>query len=228
MAPAGHNRPVTNDGLRVRPESWKIDRLPSTSHRGILTMSTVRAGNQAALVVVDVQVSVVAEAWETTRVVNNVARVVERAREQLVPVIWVQHDDKELVRDSPSWQLVPELVPAQGEARIYKHFESSFEETGLEAELARIGATHIVLAGAATNWCIRATAYGALDRGYDLTLVKDAHTTKSLELENGPKIEAPSVVADLNVAMKWISYPGRKNGTATAEEVDFATPGGVR
>jgi hypothetical protein len=26
--------------------------------------------------------------------------------------------------------------------------------------------------------------------------------------------------------MTWLSYPGRRNGTATAEEVDFATPGG--
>jgi hypothetical protein len=84
-----------------------------------------------------------------------------------------------------------------------------------------------VLAGAATNWCIRATAYGALDRGYDLTLVKDAHTTESLELENGA-MEASSIVQELNIAIKWLSYPGRANGTATAEEVDFAVPGGSR
>ena len=80
----------------------------------------------------------------------------------------------------------------------------------------------IVLAGAATNWCIRATAYGALDRGYDLTLIKDAHTTGTIELVGGARIEAESVVNDLNVAMKWLSYPGRRNSTATAEEVVFA------
>jgi nicotinamidase-related amidase len=84
------------------------------------------------------------------------------------------------------------------------------------------------LAGAATNWCIRATAYGALDRGYDLTLIKDAHTTGSMELDDGVKIEAASVIHDLNIAMSWLSYPGRTNGTATAEAIDFATPGGMR
>ena len=73
-----------------------------------------------------------------------------------------------------------------------------------------------------------ATAYGALDRGYDLTLIKDAHTTGTIQLENGSKIEAASVVQEFNFAMTWVSYPGRKNGTATAEEVDFATPGGKR
>jgi nicotinamidase-related amidase len=101
-------------------------------------------------------------------------------------------------------------------------------ETALEEQLARLGATHIALAGAATNWCIRATAYGALDRGYDLTLVKDAHTTGTIELGNGASIAAANIIHELNIAMTWLSYPGRKNGTATAEAIDFGTPGGVR
>jgi nicotinamidase-related amidase len=191
-------------------------------------MSTVRSGNQPALVVVDVQVGVMADAWEAPRVIDNVARTVERAREQGVPIVWVQHESDELPRESEQWQLVPQLKPAAGEARVHKKYESSFEATQLEEELARIGATHIVLAGAQTNWCIRATAYGALDRGYDLTLVKDAHTTPGIDLGDGGRIEAASIVKDLNVAMTWIAYPGRRSGTATAEQVDFAAPGGKR
>ncbi len=190
-------------------------------------MSTVRPGNQPVLLVVDVQMHVVAEAWDRTRIIANVARAVTRAREQGVPVIWVQHDSDEMPRDSAAWQLVPELVPLAGEARIYKRFESSFEDTTLESELARVGATHIVLAGAMSNWCIRATAYATLDRGYDLTLLKDAHTTSAIDLGNGTRIEPAGIVTDLNVAMKWISYPGRKNGIASVEEVDFAVAGGA-
>ena len=140
--------------------------------------------------------------------------------------IWVQHSDGELAHGSPAWQWAPELKPAQGEPLIHKHFNSAFEQTTLDEHLARLGATHIVLAGAATNWCIRATAYGALDRGYDLTLVNDAHTTGSIEMGNGAKIDAADIVQELNVGMTWVSYPGRKNGTASAEEVDFAAPGG--
>ena len=191
-------------------------------------MATVRAGNKPVMMVVDVQVGVVEGAWEAQRVVGNVARAVERARAQGVPVIWVQHSDDDLVRDSAQWQWAPELVPAPGETRIHKNFNSSFEATSLDAELEKLGATHITLAGCASNWCIRATAYGALERGYDLTLVKDAHTTRTMPLENGAKLEASSVIADLNIAMTWLSYPGRINGTAKAEEVDFSKPGGVR
>jgi nicotinamidase-related amidase len=187
-------------------------------------MATVREGNKRVLLVVDVQVGVVRDAWDRRRVVDNVSRVVGRARAEGVPVIWVQHSDEDLQYGSPGWQWVPELVPGHGEPLIHKHFNSSFEQTTLEDELARFGATHIALAGAATNWCIRATAYAALDRGYDLTLIKDAHTTGTIELDGGAKIEAKSIVDELNIAMTWLSYPGRTNGTASAEEAEFGTP----
>jgi len=188
-------------------------------------MATVRAGNRSVMMVVDMQVGVIADAWDAHRIVGNVARSVERARAAAVPVIWVQHDDDELRRDSPAWQLAPELVPAAGEPIVHKRFNSSFEATSLETELAQRGATRIVLAGAATNWCIRATAYGALDRGYDLTLVEDAHTTTTMQLDDGVTIDAATLVRDLNIAMRWLSYPGRQNAVARADAVDFVQPG---
>ena len=191
-------------------------------------MAKVREGHQGVLLIVDVQVGVVQEAWDAQRIVGNIDRAVQRARSQGVPVIWVQHGDDELVHGSAPWQWAPPLVPAPGETLIHKHFNSSFEETMLDAELARLSATHITLAGAATNWCIRATAYAALERGYDLTLVSDAHTTTTMVPDDGPPIEAASLVQDLNLAITWLSYPGRRNGSALAEQVNFALPGGVR
>jgi nicotinamidase-related amidase len=187
-------------------------------------MATVREGRKGVLLVVDVQVGVMNEAWDAPRVIRNVVRAVERARAQGVPVIWVQHSDEELAHGSPEWQWVPELTPAEGELRIHKRFNSSFEQTALDAHLAELGATHVALAGAATNWCIRATAYGALERGYDVTLIKDAHTTVPLDLDDGTRLEAASVIEELNTAMRWLSYPGRASSAAAAEEIDFAAP----
>ena len=184
-------------------------------------MASIREGKKPVLLVVDVQVDVVTGAWDSERIVGNVALAVEQARAQDVPVIWVQHADEDLVQGSPGWQWAPELVPAAGEQLIHKNFNSSFEQTSLDDDLAKLGATHIVLAGCATNWCIRATAYGALERGYDLTLLKDAHTTKTMDLENGVKLDAATLIEDLNTAMTWLSYPGRKNATAKAEDVSF-------
>lgn len=191
-------------------------------------MATIREGSKGVLVIVDVQVGVMSDAWEAARIIHNVACAVERARSQGVPVLWVQHTDEELVSGSPHWQWVPELTPAPGEPLLHKQFNSAFEQTALEEELAKLDATHISLAGAATNWCIRATAYGALERGYDVTLIKDAHTTGTIELNNGVTIEAAHVIEELNIVMNWVSYPGRTNGTATAEKADFANPGGTQ
>ena len=191
-------------------------------------MAVIRQGNQAVLLIVDVQVGVMRDAWQAAQVIQNINMAVERARSQAVPVIWVQHSDNELVYDSPDWKLVPELSPAADDIQIHKQFNSAFEQTPLEETLARLGATHIVLAGAATNWCIRATAYGALERGYDLTLIKNAHTTGTMELEDGTRIKAADIIHELNIVMTWLSYPGRKNGTASVEQLDFAVPGGFR
>lgn len=185
-------------------------------------MATIRSSGKSALIVVDVQVGVLNRAWDTARVVGNIARVVERARALGVPVIWVQHADGQLAHGSPEWQLIPELGPREGETIVHKQFESSFEGTTLDELLATLDTSRVVLAGAMSNWCIRATAYGALDRGYDLMLVKDAHTTASVEFENGFKIEAEKIVQELNLVMRWITYPGRSCGTATADEVPFA------
>ena len=191
-------------------------------------MASVREGNKGVLVIVDVQAGVMREAWDAERVVSKVSQVVERARAQVVPVLWVQHSGDEMPVNSAPWQWVPELKPAASEPLIHKRYPSSFEQTTLEQELRKLGATHITLAGAMTNWCIRATAYSALERGYDLTLVGDAHTTGSMELGDGQKVEAASVINDLNTVMTWLTYPGRKVGTATAAQVDFSVPGGVR
>lgn len=187
-------------------------------------MATIRAGQQTVLLVVDMQVGVMAQAWEAERAVAQAARVVARAREAGVPVIWVQHVDEEMPTGSAAWQWVPALVPAESELRVHKRHNSAFEATSLDAELDRMMATHIVLAGAATNWCIRATAYAALERGYDLTLVSDAHTTQDTPLDNGRVLHAQALVDDLNLAMTWLSYPGRRCATATAAGVDFGRP----
>ena len=190
-------------------------------------MSTVRPGSQTALVVVDVQLGVIARAWDARRVVSNIVLALDRARQAGLAVIWVQHEGDDLPRDSAAWQLHLALLPLPGEARIYKRFQSSFEATELDQVLASADAAHIVLAGAATNWCIRATAYAALDRGYDLTLLKDAHTTEDIALGDGSVVRAADIVTDLNVTMTWLSYPGRKCGAATAAEADLARPGTV-
>jgi nicotinamidase-related amidase len=141
-------------------------------------MTTLEDRPNTALLVVDVQAGVVAGAHERDAVVANVGSLVERARRERVPVVWVQHSDEGLARGSDEWRIVPELSPDDAEPLVEKHYGDSFEDTSLETVLSGLGVGRLVVVGAQTDGCIRSTLHGALARGYDATLVSDAHTTE--------------------------------------------------
>ncbi|MBZ5734027.1 isochorismatase family protein [Nocardioides sp. TRM66260-LWL] len=174
---------------------------------------------RTALLVVDVQNDVVAGAPRRDEVVAVIGELVERAREQQAPVVWVQHSDEGLPAGSPGWAYVPELVRRDDEPLIAKTYGDSFEDTGLEAVLADLGVGTLVVAGAQSDMCIRSTLHGALVRGYDALLVSDGHTTEDLTAYGAPAPEA--VVAHTNLYWSGQRAPGRRAGTVAAAEVAF-------
>lgn len=176
-------------------------------------------GNATALLIVDVQVGVVAEAVERDVVVANIASLVEQARVAATPVVWVLHEDDDLVRDSDAWQLVPELSVGDGEPVIIKNFGDAFEATDLDSLLTDLDVGHLVVAGAQTDFCITSTLHGAAARGYGATLVSDAHTTEDLTAHGAPPPEA--VIAHTNLTWGMHGVAGRETGTATSAEVSF-------
>jgi nicotinamidase-related amidase len=176
---------------------------------------------KTALLVVDVQNGVMAKAHETKDVIENINVAVDKARFASVPVIWVQHESEGLEKDSEPWKLVSELKPLEDDLLLSKKFNSCFADTDLENQLRDMNVEALVLCGAATNWCIRATAYGALERGFDLVLVEDAHSTSSIELPDGRKLDAKQAILDLNIVMEYVGYPGRKNTSINVEDLNF-------
>jgi nicotinamidase-related amidase len=184
-------------------------------------MSTLADRPHAALLVIDVQNGVVGQAYDRDNVVANIATVVDKARAADVGVVWIQHNSDELAEGSESWQYVPELTRREGEPLVQKAYGDSFEDTELESVLAEKGIGRLFLAGAQTDACIRSTLHGALVRGYDATLVADAHTTEDLSSYGAPPPEA--VIAHTNLYWQFQSAPGRTAGTVTTADVDFAS-----
>ena len=182
-------------------------------------MTTLPDRPNAALVVIDVQNGVVANAHRRDEVIANIARLVDQARSQDVPVVWVQHADEELVEGSEGWQYVPELQQAEGEPVVHKRYGDSFEDTTLEDELAQRGVGRLVVAGAQTDACIRSTVHGAFTRGYDTTLVGDAHTTEDLSEHGLPTPD--KVIAHINSYWRWQDAPGRSAAVVDTDEVSF-------
>ena len=182
-------------------------------------MTTLENRQHTALLVVDVQNGVVADAHERDAVVANIAGLVERARREQVPVVWVQHSDEHTVRGSDEWRIVPELTPAEADPLIEKHHGDAFEDTSLESVLSGLGVGRLVVVGAQTDACIRSTLHGAFVRGYDTTLVGDAHTTEDLTEWGAPPPE--KVIAHTNLYWADESAPGRTAATVGANDVDF-------
>jgi nicotinamidase-related amidase len=183
-------------------------------------MATLENRPNTALLVVDVQTGVVGGAHERDAVVANVATLVEKARGEGVPVVWVQHTDAEnLPRGSEQWRIVPELEPGDAEPRVDKSYGDAFEDTALEPVLADLGVGRLVVAGAQTDECIRSTLHGAIARGYDATLVSDAHTTEDLTEMGAPPPD--KVIAHTNLYWAYHRAPGRTAGTVSTAEVDF-------
>ena len=182
-------------------------------------MTTLTDRPATALVVIDVQNDVMAAAHQRDTVIATIDGLVDSAREAGVPVVWVQHSDDELVRGSTGWEYVPELVRQDSEALVHKIYGDAFEGTELEQVLAAARVGRLVVAGAATDACIRSTIHGAFTRGYDVTLVGDAHTTDDTSEWGGA---APEVaIANVNLYWQFQSAPGRTAAVTTAAEVSF-------
>jgi nicotinamidase-related amidase len=182
-------------------------------------MTTLDGRPGSALVVIDVQNDVVSGAHNRDAVVANIAALVDRARAEDVPVIWVQHSSEGMPIDSDGWQFVPELKVGESEPLVHKRYADSFEETDFESVLADRGIGRLVVTGAQTDECVRSTLHGALVRGYDALLVSDAHTTEDQSEWGAPTPD--KVIAHTNLYWTYHTAPGRQAGTATTAEVDL-------
>jgi nicotinamidase-related amidase len=182
-------------------------------------MCTISNRPNTALLVVDVQNGVVESAYQRETVIANINTLVEKARRETIPVIWVQHSDEQLTSGSDAGRIVQELTPLDAEIRIEKNYGDAFEATSLEAVLSSLGVGRVFVAGAETDACIRSTIHGAFVRGYDTILISDAHTTEDRTAWGAPPPE--QVIAHTNLYWKYQSAPGRKAGTITTAEVDF-------
>ena len=186
-------------------------------------MTTLGNRPNTALLVVDVQCGVVEGAHQRDAVVANVGSLVEKARRERVPVVWVQHSDEQLARESDDWRIVPELTPGDAEPLVEKHYGDSFEDTTLESVLSGLGVGRLVVVGAQTDECVRSTLHGAVVRGYDATLVSDAHTTEDLTAWGAPPPD--QVIAHTNLYWTNHTAPGRTAGTVQTKDVDFGGEG---
>ena len=134
-----------------------------------------------ALLIIDMQVgSFLTPRFEAEKVIQNINQLSTLFRKTKKPVIFIQHDGTKenfLVRGRDEWNILPSLLREKDDYCIEKAANDSFYKTDLEILLQKLGITELYICGCATDFCVNATIHGALTRDYDMTVIKDGHTT---------------------------------------------------
>jgi nicotinamidase-related amidase len=187
-------------------------------------MVGMRMTGQSALVVIDVQNEVIETAWDRDGVVERIATLANRARDEGVPVVYVQHEIPAyppMTRGADGWLIDSRIAPRDTDIVVAKQYPDAFANTVLADTLDGMDVTHLVIAGAETDACIQATVYRAMAEGWHVTLVSDCHTTTSGDAHgDGPTGE--QIVRHANQALSCLQYPGRTLEVVPHDEVTFS------
>lgn len=174
---------------------------------------------RTVLLVIDLQVGVLPGCVDAAGVVARTAVLVERARAAGVPVVWVQ-DHGYFGVGTPEWELELPLRRRPDEAVVGKEYRDAFAATDLADVLRGVGATHLVVAGAKSDYCIRTTTQAAAARGFDVTLVSDAHTTTDARYD-GVTITGEQIIAHTTMYFRGLRYPGQRFAVAPHDAVEL-------
>ncbi|WP_040803645.1 cysteine hydrolase family protein [Nocardia concava] len=165
------------------------------------TLEDVCAPEKMALIVYDMQVGVLGQLDDGPQITERVAKVVDAARRGGYPVIFLRHfflpkrlmgtfalrmamnwqgaDSVEQVvpilqRDTPGFELVPQLRPQDGEVVFDKTSMSAFEGTPLASTLRDLGIGAYAIVGVALEIGIAPTVTHSTDLGFLPVVVSDA------------------------------------------------------
>jgi biuret amidohydrolase len=157
--------------------------------------------NRMALIVYDMQVGIFSQLSNGSEIKSQVVKVLQAAREVNLRIFFMRHmslpnelsgvfqlrtakawqratsvnDVKPwFLRDSPGFQLIPEMTPLSSEAIFDKITMSAFESTPLDIALRDCGIQTVIIVGVATEIGIEPTVRHAADLGYIPIVVTDA------------------------------------------------------
>ncbi|WP_242496287.1 isochorismatase family protein [Xylanimonas protaetiae] len=172
---------------------------------------------RSAVVIIDLQNGVAPGCLDFDGVARRAHALVVRARDEGVPVVWVQ-DHGGFAVGSNDWDLYGPLGRDAGEPLVRKEYRDAFAGTDLREVLDRLDVSRLVVAGAQSDYCVRTTTQSAAARGYDVTLVGDAHTTTDARCGD-VVVTAEQIVAHTNRYFAGLRYPGQAFSVAGHEAV---------
>jgi nicotinamidase-related amidase len=176
-----------------------------------------KMNNTTALLVIDAQVNMFAAnnaVYASQKILTTLATILARARNAGILVVYVQNNGGAGDPDQPGtsgWHIHPDLAPREGDIIIQKWTPDAFYRTSLQEELATHGINQVILIGMQTEYCIDTTCRHAFALDYQVTLVKDGHSTYDTNL-----LSAAQVIAHHNTILTAFA------AVLEAETINFA------
>ncbi len=141
-------------------------------------MNMVETGN-CCLVIVDVQGKLARLMYEKERLFKNIQILIKAAKILDIPILWAQQVPEAL------GQTVAEVAELLGDIEpINKSSFSCCGEPDFDNKLAELGRKQVILCGIETHVCIYQTAADLLKRGYEVDVISDAVSSRTLENKN--------------------------------------------
>lgn len=167
-----------------------------------------------ALCIIDVQNAMIQgnnPVYRSNEVLHNIKELIDKARKQLVPIIYVQHNEEgsEFQKGLDSWEIVDMIKPHKDDPIVHKTYSDSFKDTNLKEILDQYNINELIVVGMQTDYCVNATSLRANELNYDVTIVSDAHSTFDDE------ISAKQIIEEHH--KKWMN----KIKLIKTSEVDF-------
>lgn len=137
---------------------------------------------ETALLVIDVQVGNFESepVFGGSDLLTRIKTLITQARAAGVPVVYIQHCGPEGAIDqsgTPGWEIHPAIAPVAGDIVVQKRHPDAFQDTNLQSELESREVERLIVTGIQTEYCVDTTCRRAYSLGYQVTLVKDAHST---------------------------------------------------
>jgi nicotinamidase-related amidase len=174
----------------------------------------------SALLIIDVQHGFFDEAdAEDAAFLKRIAGLLARAREQRIPVVYIQHDGgpgQLLEVGTAGWHIHPWIAPHSEDIVLNKRASDAFYETSLHKQLQALEVSRLVVTGAQTELCIESTCRRALSLDYDVCLVADGHTTGGTDI-----FTVEQVIAYHNDLLPHVAHPTRAISVQEASALQF-------
>jgi nicotinamidase-related amidase len=176
---------------------------------------------KTAMLVIDVQEALCNgeyAAFEAAQVISRINSVTQLARQNNVPVIYIQHEanDGLLEYGTDGWQLAEGLQAQADDLYIRKNASDSFHNTNLHTLLKELGAEHLIICGLQSEFCVDTTTRRALALGYPVTLIADGHSTMDNDV-----LSAAQISAHHNVTLSNLTSFGPRVKAILAEQIEF-------